>query len=349
MKKIFILLFAIGLITPAFAKISINYTGFPGIGGSYKTIFDSYIVEYGTISGDLFSSMADCFAITNTTQPVFGEGYRNLAVGVTGGVGVVTPPEASAGSATFGDVGIGATAAPFVTISLDPLYSIFGLGIFEDSDLTIKLLPLTIKPKISGNTWTMKFFNMGVILRKRIISPMTLIPVLLSFEGVSVSLGTFYSNNKINGSASISKTERFDYSEGSLTGYVEGTISSLDLEVKTKSFSFDTEVKGYVNLLYILDLFAGFGATLNLTNTFEVNATIPASVKVTITSPTPGTSTDSGAIVISGDDSGKTFIPRLVSGFQINLGPVKIPVQYTYVLGTKNKSYAITFGVTVSF
>ncbi|HOJ49803.1 MAG TPA: hypothetical protein PKW55_03225 [Spirochaetota bacterium] len=347
-KKIRILItltILFSIVSVSYAKISATYTGFTTLGGNAKTIFDSYIEEYGVNSLNLFGSMADCFAITNTTQPVFGEGYRNLAIGVTGGIGVTVPPSTGAGSEGLGNAGLGVTAAPFITISLDPLYSILGIGIFEDSDITFKLLPLNIKI----DEWKLNFFNMGIILRKRIISPSTLVPVVLSFEGVSVSLGVFYSNNKINGNVDIGKTEKFEYNQPPLTGYVEGTIQSLNMEFKSKSFSFDSEIKGYVNLLYILDIFAGFGITYNLSNNVEVTATLPANANVVVTAPIGSSTTDSGTIIINGEDSGRSFIPRLVSGIQLNLGPVKIPVQGALILGGENKTYAVTFGVTISF
>lgn len=336
----------LALIFSLFSVVSysynVTYTGTFGsltqitdISSAYETSFDSTLKNF-----------ADAFAVSNTSQPVFGEPYRNLAFGISISAATPEAPDpGKAGSVTMDDV-YGASVGVFGTISLDPLDGIFGLGFFENSDFTVKLMKT---PQIEYDDYEGKLWNLGLIFRKQLLSKGSIIPMIFSFEGIGFSFGYFLQRNELNEKiSSTSLVERVyleggNYSEFSITGghkYLEVDISSLD-----------SELKFYFNFLGFLDIFFGGGLTYTFASDIYSNIEIQGEINVYDSSGTivPG-QTQTGSIIIDGNGSGSKWIPRAVVGGQINILMIKVPFQAAFTFGEGDKiGLALTTGVTLSF
>lgn len=316
------------------AKINVTFTG--SIGGDS---FTYYTEAYADALEQFFAANADAFTISNVSQPVFGEPYRDLVLGVTGGLATATPPDAGqAGSQSLG-YGFGVTAAPFLTLSLDPLSSLLDLEFFKDSDFTIKLLPLSLHIKETH----MKFFNLGLFFRKQYHSKAKLWGNWLTFLGTNYGVGLFYTRNTISTVVDIDHAEYVALPDGSVAVL---TAEKAYLNFETESSSLDFEFKGYVNVLWVMDFFAGAGLTVNTTNKFTTNSRIPGHLEF-LYSGTSGSG--DGTLLMTGSGEGQAAIFRIMGGFQVNLGPVKIPVQYTKAVTKNVVVHVTTFGVSLSF
>ena len=339
-QKILILTLLVGVFaaTNVMAKYTFSYIGtdITGFGG-----YDEYVDKYLSSVNTTLGSFADAFVSANVSQPVFGEPYRNLALGGALSFAIAGLPEdGDPGSVTLEDTAIGISAGAFATLSLDPLDGIFGLGLFANSDFTVKFMKT---PKIEGDKTDAEFWNLGLILRKRLVSKARIIPLVLSFEGIGISLGYFMQKNKINQVLDIGATEIVDITGGTATLTADTGI--LDLEIETKTL--DAEMKFYFNILGFLDLFFGAGMSYNLQT--DVSALMSVDSDVSFNTGGPIESASGGTLLISGTGTGKKWLPRAVAGVQLNILMIKIPAQVAITKNEDKYGVAVTTGVTLSF
>lgn len=345
-KKIFIILAFLTLSANfSFAGLKFNFTGTGNT--SADTAISNYLTQFTSTFDPILQSSAESFTLTNVTQPVFGEPYRNFVVGAS--LGIAAAPKISFDKSKpggeildslntsvplFGDVNpasLGGAIAPFITISLDPLAGIFGLNFFKDTDFTFKVFSLNIGK--DSNDVKVKFFNIGFILRKRILGKSKLIPFIFSFEGISGSLGVFYSKNKLSFNTGINHSETVDtvtFSANQFTGSLE-----------TKSLTLDTEWKAYFNFLEFMDIFGGGGVSLNLENKVDVNTQITGTIS------SGGFNSTNGASIY-GETNGRTFVPRILVGLQANFWVLKFAGQYSLAFA-EEKVMNISFTTALSF
>lgn len=124
------------------------------------------------------------------------------------------------------------------------------------------------------------------------------------------------------------------------------TAEKAYLNFETESSSLDFEFKGYVNVLWVMDFFAGAGLTLNTSNKFTTSSSIPGNLEIFDGSVSQNAN---GTLLMEGSGVGQGAIFRIMGGFQVNLGPVKIPVQYTKAVTKNVVVHVTTFGVSLSF
>ncbi len=344
-RKILVLGIALSMIigTGAFAGLKVEWSK-AGQFGSVPTQFNDYISKYTSGVDQVFGGLADAFTVSNIGHPVFGEAHRSFVIGVSTGISVALPPDAGSAGAETLNFGIGASAAPFVTFSLGFL-SDFGLGFFEDTDLTFKIFKYTLNDISVFKK--MEFFNLGMIFRKKLVGKTRLIPLLLSFEGISLSLGTHYTNNKLDIEVGVDQQESVDLGDGFKATL---TADKAFFTLETESFSLDAEMKFYLNILAILDVYAGIGASYQFISKVTSDSSIPATLRITNTHTGGGLDdSDTASLLITGEGEGQKFLPRVMGGIQINLGPIKLPVQASYVFNEDVNVYTINFGLSISF
>jgi len=346
------------LVGQGFA-LKIDYSGITD--ADAIQMMDKYVKDYKDAIDPAFGAMANSFVVGNVSQPLIGKPHVGfLAIGVNAGVafsdmdfnnktaGGKTLNEALIdvpGAGKVNALTIGVAAAPYATLSLDPLAGIFGLNFFADSDITAKLL--TFKLGKRGDEFFTDLFSFGLIFRKQIIDEITLVPFIFSVSGVSFSAGLFYTSNEVSTIVGLDLTETMEY-DG--MGSVAFGADDLNVGMKVKSMTFDADVKGFFNIAYFLDLYAGFGLSFNFSNKIDVNGDITGSIDVYDSSNTLLGSSAQG-LKISGEGKGSGFIPRFMIGTQINIWMVKVGAQYTMAFpkGSADTVKSISVGVGVAF
>ena len=303
---------------------------------SIQTVLD----QYTSGANKFFRGMADAFTTANVVQPNFGEPYRNFVIGGSLGVAVAKPPEGeNAGNKGFSkfDFGAGLTLAPFITISLEPLAESI-TSYFKDSDLTIKILPLSFGDK---NKTYAKFLTLGLIFRKKIGNKRNWLKPLFTYAGLGYSVGLFYNQNEITAKFNINQTETI--STGLGDAYF--AITNGNFNVDTKSLSLDVEIKPYFNALWILDVFVGLGCSVNLVSKFSVSGNLNGQLNTT----NLGGGTETSSMRVVAEEKGHVVVPRIIIGIQFNILMIKIPIQYSKSYSEDSEIHALTFGLAFSF
>jgi hypothetical protein len=355
MKRILILLLLI-FSTSAFS-LNVRFSGdFSSAPTEIQNLISNYVSEYTESYDTLMGTLSNSFAQANITQPVFGSPNQNFALGVVLGSSWTTDKldENKPGGETLNSfqqdlwgpfdqanlLTIGFSGGAFLTISTHWLG-----GIFRDTDLTFKLFYMDYQKFMGDDVETAESLNFGINLRKELLSKTRLIPLLLSFEGISLSTGLFYASSQFTSSQiSMNESESVQmYNNSSVT--FDADSAKFDMNIK--NLALDAEIKAYFNIFYFVDIFGGAGLSFNFYNSMEVDSRVNGTLSADYNS---GTFTDSktGALVISGEGEGNVFVPRLSVGVQLNVGPVKVPIQYSV-------SYAdltiktLSAGVTLAF
>jgi len=322
MKKITLvgLIFTLFIASGAFATVSINYVGGTPVGN-----IDNYTAEYVNNAVAFLKNTADGLAISNTVFPVFGDPHRSFVIGINGAATWILPNDKKVGKDSLKETDFVVAGAPFITI-----------GLSENLDLTFKGMPsITIK---KGSD-TIKALNAGGVLRHRLLAKTRLIPLLFSFEGLTWSIGGFYSKNNFK----RSETQSLSYQE-----YIEGVpftvaLHKVEHNVDTKNVAFDFEVKPFFNLLEIIDIFGGIGVSYNLVSEAKADSKVYTDISA------GGNNYSGGYYHLTGTENGKKVILRYMAGIQINLGPIKLPVEAVYSKLDSGKAYSVSGGLAISF
>jgi hypothetical protein len=355
-----LLVMLIGINAGASIKFGFNITSGTEIyGGStnFTQLTDGIndiIGEYAKYADPFFYAEANTFTFSNVTQPVIGDPHRNFAIGGTFGISTSDKLVKAAfggevSNLGIGDLGIGMTGAVFGTMSLNWLGSI--IGIFENTDVTVKIFPFKLPTiNFAEGSVDINLFNLGVQLRKQIVEDITLIPVLLSFSGVSVSLGLFTSTNTVNMTYGLNEVKSFGVNVLGIPGTGTFSANTITAKFETSSFSLDGEIKPYLNILGFLDVFGGLGLTINLLNSTEISGNIDGTMSIDLGGSNFASS--NGLLSITGSTDAENEIvlmPRFSAGFQLNIFVLKIAAQYSQTFALDHNVSNLAFAVMVSF
>lgn len=356
LKKFWLAAMLAALFTAQGFALKVDFSGITD--PTAVNLVNQYVNDYTGALDPMFGAMANSFAVGNASQPIFGKPNQTFAIGFNMGIGFsdMEFDEGKAGGDVLNEsvfeapgVGninaltIGIAAAPYLTLSLDPLAGIFGLDYFENSDLTVKVFSLKLGQ--SGDEISADLFSFGLVFRKQFIEEITLVPVLFSVTGVSYSAGIFYSSNKLTSKIDLGiPEETVDYGGIGSVGFA---ANDVDLNMTIKSFTLDGDIKGFVNVLYLFDLYAGLGLSINLSNSVDVSGKFNGTISAYDNTDTLIESSAQG-LTVSGAGEGSVFVPRFMFGTQINLWVLKIGAQYSVALA-KDTIKNISIGMSVAF
>lgn len=328
-----------------------------------------YTAQYTQVIDPAFSAMSDSYAISNSNQPIFGKPNHWLAVGFNTGVGFSSMKfdenkaggkelnSANIDAPVFGNINpltLGVVVAPYASISLGWMSALLGIEFFEKTDITLKYLSFNSKD-ITGDDYNAKMSNFGLTFRKQFFEDTTLIPLLLSFSGLSWNIG--FNTSSVDGHVNVPVSSDNDVNMGAYNAtydkIVKFSTNDAIIDYHVKTFSLDTELKGYVNILYFLDLYFGAGVTWNLQNKVDIDGTITGSLAPGLKDTTTGAkyydTTVPGGLRIDGEGQGQKLIPRIMMGSQINIAFIKIGAQYSVAYTKDANIKNITFGAGIEF
>jgi hypothetical protein len=144
----------------------------------------------------------------------------------------------------------------------------FGFGLAAGFDLMFKLMVLTdaiYKPPLNQESAKLGKFNIysgGVKIRKNLIGKKTLLSNIFDFGGFTVSAGADFMNGilAIDGHYRYALNNIFINPPG---GYYNVNFDAFyNFNLKWVMFSMNAQALAYINLLWIFDLYAGFGIVL---------------------------------------------------------------------------------------
>ncbi|MFC1528511.1 hypothetical protein ACFL5B_01235 [Candidatus Latescibacterota bacterium] len=320
-----------------------------------RNYLNQYISRYTKNMNNLFDRWADSFALTGTNMPPLGKPNLNSTAGISIGGGFYNKDNYDIGLRTV-DEGIGSIldCTFSYTFSSDKISRKFAEGLWKNTDITVMFNNLSI---IGFEDVRMHLSNIGAVVRKQVVQEKPLIRRLVTLQGVSLSLGTFYSrfagreddighhfcqystnpedqeivvvDQKSGGTVTITSpsTPEDDY---------KGLVHYPYLDFV--SFSFHSEIKGYMNLFHFVDLFSGVGIAFIPYN--KMYSDISSDVTVRISDNQGLDEKYNGKITTIGTGKGDLFMAKFINGIVFNFGPVTIPIQVSSNLKEKNNSVA---------
>ena len=323
-----------------------------------------YIQTYLSRSSDniatLFHEWADSFAIIGMNFPPLGQPHVPGAAGVCMGLGEYSVADWNDAGMRIFDAGAGGLVdiSLFCVLSMDAFFE-RPPGLLEKTDISLSFnhVHLTGFEDVRLN-----FYNLGIVLRKQILSEIGLIGKLAGISGVAVTMGVQYAGvsgreddigNGFYSDAGNLEPPEVVFVEESTGGTV--TVSApISVAVpsyvhypylESHYFAIHAGVKGYLNIAGFLDIFSGFSAAWIPYNCFYADVSSDVNLKLT---DNQGVNTRyDGRITIQHTASGSHLMPMIQLGAQFNVGPVKIPFQITQTLTHDNKS--TTAGLYLTF
>ena len=335
-----------------------------------KDYLREYLSVYGRNQTTHYSHWANTFAVAGANLPVFGKPHMESCGGLSLGYGEQLDVDWNeVGLRTLDYEGQGMfDMSLFYTFSLDrgpaDATSVGGVPrsrlrrFLSDTDLTLKYNNLMI----AVTDVRMNFSNIGAVLRKQIVAGRPVVSRYVSLSGVSLSLGALYSGfaGREDDIYTSFENEVPEHGEPSEVLVVDtgsaGTVSvNAPLDPDIRSFVYYPYIEfrnlllhsgatGYVNLFSALDLF--LGANVAVAPISTIYGDVHADVNVKITDNSGLETSHDGRLTTIGATDGDWFLPMFVFGGQLNLGPVKIPLQVSTC--SRAKARAVNAGLHVS-
>lgn len=326
-----------------------------------KTYMDLYMARSAQNIETLFDAWPNTFAMIGNNLPPLGKPHLESGFGLCLGSGDCPAVDRHDVGLRLFDAGLGCIAdlSLFATLSTDRILRSPSRGFWRDTDITVKFNNFVL---IGFEDVRVHFSNIGLMGRKQMVSGIPLLGKWIKLSGVSLSLGLQYSTltgreddigNGFYNDIGTSEPPEVVIVDENIHGTIAvGAPASPALDsfvhypyVEFSNLSICADIKGYMNLLHFLDVFLGTGLVIAPYNRFF--ADVSSDVNVRISDDQGLDSNYDGRLTVIGTGDGRHLMPTLLVGFQLNLGPVKIPIQLSGNLPTENRS--VNAGLYLSF
>ncbi|OHD64399.1 MAG: hypothetical protein A2176_01575 [Spirochaetes bacterium RBG_13_51_14] len=223
-----------------------------------------------------------------------------------------------------------------------------GLGLAGGFDLLIKAMVFSdamYRPPLDQESATLSKFNIysgGGKLRKNLIGPITVLPGLFGFGGFTVSAGADFMEGiiGING--------HYKYRLNNVFVNPPGAYYSLDFDAfynfncKWSMVAANAQAIGYINFLWVFDLYAGFGLAMTWGYT-----KLDASGLGTVSNPSLG------SLGIIKAAAGYKYYPKFfmglfIAGLEVNIWVLKVTAE-TMVNISNGHDISLQLGTRVQF
>lgn len=300
----------------------------------------------------LLPGFADSYSVLSGNMPASGKPHQEGVVGVCGGAGVLNGRDMDEISLGLLDGGVGTIADVnlFATIAAQRLSPRLARGLLHNADLTF----LFNVARMSGfDDVRMSWTTLGAAARKPIAAERPLLGRWLRWSGASVSLGLTYS--RLTGREDIGNgfysdvgdpREPRDYVVDSSTGGTVtvsapawGQTSNSIVHYPFSEFNalaIQTGVRGYLNVLRVLDLYSGFELSLVPYSSLFLEAA--SDVNLRLTDNQGRDSQYDGSVTVEAVRGGSRVLPTFKMGVMLSLGPVRLAVQASESLRGDNKA-----------
>lgn len=246
--------------------------------------------------------------------------------------------------------------------SMDFMFKIFALGSYYVYDRELEqsiTTDTTIEREILINFTDNSIYSFGVKARYHVFqsSPRS----FLSFGGLNFNLSFDYMSARFAARGEFKTTKQIDLIMplASDEPFPAQILASVDgaAAVQWHFFTITPEIVAYFNVLYIINLYTGFGFSINRgIITFEVDATGTLTNTQDIRDPkfntlvVPANSTIATA-VLHCDSSMEPvlFLPRYLLGVELDVFLIKLAVEASVVLNDPSESFTAQIGVRTEF
>jgi hypothetical protein len=184
------------------------------------------------------------------------------------------------------------------------------------------------------------------------MSEIPLLRNLIKLSGVSLSTGLYYSafsgrediigNGYYSDIGNLTQPEVVVVDRNTKGTVTVGAPSSSYYKsyvyypyVEFQHLSIHSDIKAYINVLYFLDIFLGTGVVITPYSKFYSD--ISSNINIRISDNQGLDNNYDGRYTIIGTVNGSHLQQMFILGFQLNFGPVKIPIQISNSIPTKNR------------
>ena len=324
-----VVLFALLQGGSVFAKTTIDFTDTTGTGADDidYTDAENAIQERSDLNGPI---IADAFALANIMGYPIGKssigGFPHFEAGLAVGAGFT--------NTVYYSDDEDAPEGSFPGIMANPVIHM-GFGLARGFDVIGKLFYFNLNaydPNLESSTATLKELNMlsvGGKIRYNYIEDKTVIPFLLSFGGLTFSLGADVMIGKIG----ITGNYETDLDDITVTeGGTDYTVSThfdgdYDAAINWKIISLTAQAVSYIDIMYLFSFYTGFGLTGNLgffNTDFDGTGILTTPDDPPASSFTPAGQI--GTLEFTSTNSYRPvyFIPTWIFGLELNLTVLKI-------------------------
>ncbi len=229
----------------------------------------------------------------------------------------------------------------------------FGTGLADDIDLTVKFFTFNSdtfpsfdksdkqdRAYVKIEMESLKYRSMGAKLRYTVLGDTTLVPLFLSFGGISTNLGVDYMKGKAQGKFQFTNLESITVG-GTTTGTMAtyNTVGTIDWSI----LSVTPEVFVYMDLLYFFSLYTGPSVSFN-TGKFDVKMDGTGNLKTT-----GGTQIGTMTLTTSESFKPSPILPKWTVGLEINLAFFKLQVEAASLLTSPKDSGMVQVGARMQF
>jgi len=337
LKVIVIVVFLFALLQggSVFAKTTIDFTDTTGTGADDIDYSDAEnaIQERSDLNGPI---IADAFALANIMGYPIGKssigGFPHFEAGLAVGAGFT--------NTVYYSDDEDAPEGSFPGIMANPVIHM-GFGLAGGFDVIGKLFYFNLNaydPNLESSTATLKELNMlsvGGKIRYNYIEDKTVIPFLLSFGGLTFSLGADVMIGKIGMTGNYNTdfediTVEYDNPPGPpIETYTVTTTFDGDYgaTINWKIISITAQAISYIDIMYLFSFYTGFGLTGNLgffNTDFDGIGILTTPDDPPASSFTP--QGQIGTLEFSSTNSYRPvyFIPTWIFGLELNLTVLKI-------------------------
>jgi hypothetical protein len=235
-----------------------------------------------------------------------------------------------------------------------------GTGVTERLDVTVKFFSLGMVYKVDESfddeagdvSYKVRIkdtdvYSVGAKFRYNLLPNMTIVPLLLSFGGVSVNLAFDYMKADTKIIMEMSDTENVDV----LSTPISATATyNNEGRMEWNLYSVTPEMLVYLDLLYFISIYTGPSVSFNY-GTFDF--TMRGNGNIITNDPvgpyTPGDVIGTTAVDIDYSMKPYAMIPKWTLGLELNLSVLKLQAEVTSILNSPNDSVMGQVGIRMQF
>jgi hypothetical protein len=313
-----------------------------------ETEFEVFVDNFFTENEEVIPSG---LAMVNTLGYPNGKAtikrFPHFEFGVAAGVGILEYgryEDFSEESPTipFGGINAAVHAGTGITERLDVTVKFFSLGLVYkvDESFDDEAGDVSYKATIKDT----EVYSVGAKFRYNLLPSITIVPLLLSFGGVSLNLAFDYMNGETKTILEMKETRDIDVSGSSET--VEADYVN-EGKIEWNLISVTPEMLVYLDLLYFISLYTGPSVSFNY-GTFDF--TMDGSGKLVGQGPAFA-GTDLADIDVRIDYSMKPYamIPKWTLGIEFNILMLKLQAEVTSILSSPTDSVMGQVGIRMQF
>lgn len=324
-----------------------DLTGFDDVAqveADYEAFIDSFFTENEEVipSG---LAMANTLGYPNGKSTI--KPFPHFEFGVAAGAGILEYgryEDFSEENPTipFGGINAAVHVGTGITERLDVTVKFFSLGLVYkvDESFDDEAGDVAYKVRIKDT----EVYSVGAKFRYNLLPSITIVPLLLSFGGVSVNLAFDYMKGDTKILMEMSDTETVVIGA---TPYDATATYNNEGKIEWNLYSVTPEMLVYLDLLYFISLYTGPSVSFNY-GTFDF--TMKGNGDITgVTAPFTGVQLATSTVDIDYSMKPYAVIPKWTLGIEFNILMLKLQAEVTSILSSPTDSVMGQVGIRMQF